>query len=431
MNHCSARFSLHQCFQAWRGNLQQAAATGERLQGLAHRLARTSFGIAALDKAIYDGLGRDRADFVRRQTEQARAQGPMEFAHRIRAVLRMGRRYRAPQILRGLRDGAHTAWTHGRHTPFLMNYLEAQLGTTWFTMEAPASAVYISGSGTAPGSPVADLFFHFLYSRFLVHMETALLAEGHCVRLHSSDAKDSVAPTWADDTALLIGPLPPDRLAPTLSRVASLLSCGLSGMGLEANFGPGKSEAVVHIAGPGSAPEKVRLVSERALPRFLYGAGHWTPRNASAYRQSFRPITGISSAGYSNHEVAAVLGLPTAEELLHQARAVAFVDACETGSAAVHAALRKDGTWLRIAWDVPISLCTTDPPNLSGLLETLPGGRAHARRLCKGFLRAQVTNRAPPPVLETRDPAVTEAPQSRLRYTPSCGTSVRLVVLPS
>ena len=35
--------------------------------------------------------------------------------------------------------------------PFLINYLEAQLGTTWFTMEAPASAVYISGSGTAPG----------------------------------------------------------------------------------------------------------------------------------------------------------------------------------------------------------------------------------------------------------------------------------------
>ena len=141
--------------------------------------------------------------------------------------------------------------------------------------------------------------------------------------------------------------------------------------------------------------EKVRLVSERALPRFLYGAGHWTPRNASAYRQSFRPITGISSAGYSNHEVAAVLGLPTAEELLHQARAVAFVDACETGSAAVHAALRKDavlgsalrGSHFRLVMGehVPISLCTTDPPNLSGLLETLPGGRAHARRPMQGL----------------------------------------------
>ena len=79
---------------------------------------------------------------------------------------------------------------------------------------------------------------------------------------------------------------------------------------------------------------------------------------------------------------------------------------------------------------VPISLCTTDPPNLSGLLETLPGGRAHARRLCKGFLRAQVTNRAPPPVLETRDPAVTEAPtitaaiHPELRHQcPTCGAT--------
>ena len=91
MTHCSACHFLHQCFQAWRGNLQHAAATGERLQGLAGRLARASFGLAALDKAN-EGIGRDRADFVRRQTEQAREQGPMEFAHRIRAVLRMGRR---------------------------------------------------------------------------------------------------------------------------------------------------------------------------------------------------------------------------------------------------------------------------------------------------------------------------------------------------
>ena len=49
--------------------------------------------------------------------------------------------------------------------------------------------------------------------------------------------------------------------------------------------------------------EKVRLVSERALPRFLYGAGFWASRTATeseltldpiraTYRQSFRPITG-------------------------------------------------------------------------------------------------------------------------------------------
>ena len=177
--------------------------------------------------------------------------------------------------------------------------------------------------------------------------------------------------------------------------------------------------------------EKVRLISERVLLRFLYGAGFWAPRTVAereltlgpirtTYRQSFRPITGTSSAGFSNQEVASFLGLPTAEELLHQARAAAFTEVCDTGSAAVHALLRRDGTWLGLAWDsfrtvlgehVPVGLCTSDPPALAELLALLPGGADQARQLCKRYLKAQCANRAPPPPLAARDAAASEMPK--------------------
>eukprot|EP00439_Symbiodinium_sp_Y106_P076621 s57_g15.t2 len=328
---------------------------------------------------------------------------------------------------------------------YLVQYLEAQLGTTWYAMSAPASTTFVAGSGTAPGSPVADLFFGFLYSRFLIQIEEALLGEGHCVRLNPSDPKDSVAPTWADDTALLIGPLRPDRLLPALAGTAfkhyTHLGTVISHNGSEEPNLQHRAALLRQLFKPLRSrllynrwltqQEKVRLISERVLLRFLYGAGFWAPRTVAereltlgpirtTYRQSFRPITGTSSAGFSNQEVASFLGLPTAEELLHQARAAAFTEVCDTGSAAVHALLRRDGTWLGLAWDsfrtvlgehVPVGLCTSDPPALAELLALLPGGADQARQLCKRYLKAQCANRAPPPPLAARDAAASEMPK--------------------
>ena len=265
---------------------------------------------------------------------------------------------------------------------------------------SPLPGPYISGSGTAPGSPIADLLFSFVYARFLQHVEEILLAEGHYVAMCSTHDVATM-PTWADDTAVLIGPVAPSQLATSLQRVTDLVARGLSRAGLDPNFGPGKTEAVIHFEGTGSRDarrqllclaepgvsfeshlrgtqslrlvptyvhlgtvvshnlseepnlqhrthllkqlfqplrrrllynddlmkhEKVRLLEERVLPKFLFGAGFWTPRNTRehdmsldplrcAMRQAFRPITGVSSAGFSNQEVAAALGLPMAGRL--------------------------------------------------------------------------------------------------------------------
>ena len=55
-----------------------------------------------------------------------------------------------------------------------------------------------------------------------------------------------------------------------------LLNHGLSELGLEANFGPGKSEAVVHLAGPGPAPVKRDLLC-RTEPGVAFVAASGAP----------------------------------------------------------------------------------------------------------------------------------------------------------
>ncbi|OLQ10081.1 hypothetical protein AK812_SmicGene6223 [Symbiodinium microadriaticum] len=765
LEHNFGRTLLFQCFAAWAGRNRTAQSQARRLLGLSERISRASFSLTALGKAIGDNFRADRAQFTRRAMETARGAGAAEFAHSIRAILRTGRRFRAPQILHQISDGASTAaceedilallgkhfakperarqqqgrdllalfdlvrppaakvdmtslpsvadiasatmalmrgkapgmsglpaelfqadafstaellfpvlaksvlrcngplqhngglaraipksklqastpagWRSillleptgkilqkayrpqlilaleqhksknqygglprrrleepsvmvrahfarlkaGRQTggalfidsraayyslvrdtliasctmqtdeqlrqraralfPFrddqdgyvqhmkqggliqalqlpepLVRYLESQLGTTWFAMEAPAHTPYVSGSGTAPGSPIADLLFSFVYARFLRHAEELLLAEGHYVAL-CAESDPFLMPTWADDTAVLIGPAPPSHLTTSLQRVADIVVRGLSGAGLDPNFGPGKTEAVVHFEGAGSRDakrqllcrsepgtqfhsptcaeqhlrlvptyvhlgtvvahnlseepnllhraqllqqifqplrmrllyngdltkaEKVRLLEERIFPRFLFGAGLWTPCNSRehdmavdplhrAMRQAFRPILGISSTGFSNQEVAAALGLPTAEDCLTQARATTLLHMLRTCSTEVWSGLLMDGHWYQLAWNAlrkvadeawPVALCTANPPPPQTLLPLLP---ANCSSLCKNYLRV-CKKRQPTVALLPRcadayeTPAVTQTAHPALACTCDiCGLS--------
>ncbi|CAE7773935.1 unnamed protein product [Symbiodinium sp. CCMP2592] len=386
----------------------------------------------------------------------------------------------------------------------LVRYLESQLGATWFAMHGPVDKAFLSGSGTAPGSPIADLLFSFIYSRFLCQAEAQLLAEGHYVALCEA-ATPAVLPTWADDSAALIGPLPPDQLQVSLRRVIEIIGIGMSRGGLDPNSGPGKTEAVIHFAGPGSravrrallaqtepglpfnkadesrgwlrivpaythlgtvvshdggempnlrhrasltrqlfkplrhrllynqhltAQEKVRLLEECVFPRFFFGAGFWTPRNVAEQdfiidtahnimRQSFRPILGISSTGYSNSEVAAALGMPRAEQRMHHARAVAILRFSQTGSDETWQGFRADGAWLRAAWasmqqvcgeNLPVSLCTSEPPSLEVLRQALPSGPSVQLAACRRYLRSCGDGVPSQAGLTERDPSCHEMP---------------------
>ena len=376
--------------------------------------------------------------------------------------------------------------------PELLRYVEAQLSSTWFSMQAPSEVLFTSASGTAPGSPVADLFFGLLYSRFLADTEALLLSEGIYVAAHSVDGGPSPAPspTWADDSAFLLGPMRPDAVGAALQRVMEIACGGLRAPGLQANLAVGKSEGMPILVGTGSqkarrellhatepavdfslpggepvqlrlapqyvhlgnvvcasgregpnleyrqglarelyrplrrkvlfsqyhtAQEKTELLASRVIPRFAHGAGVWLPSSEAEsqacyepirkfLRGAFRPVTGISCAGFSNTEVAAALDLPMAEEYVCVARVRAFMDVCQPAGAPAWGALDAAPSWKTLAWaalgqvagHLGLDFLRHTCPLLPDVAPSVVMHHAVLRRACKVYLRKCRQSRAPP-----------------------------------
>ena len=95
----SDKLLVFQAFSAWMGRRSVATACARRQQDLADRRLLHAAEVVAANRAVSRGLAADRAAFVHRATDEARSLGPSAFAHRIRAVLRCGRRYKPPQLL--------------------------------------------------------------------------------------------------------------------------------------------------------------------------------------------------------------------------------------------------------------------------------------------------------------------------------------------
>ena len=95
----SDKLLVFQAFSAWMGRRSVATACARRQQDLADRRLLHAAEVVAANRAVSRGLAADRAAFVHRATDEARSLGPSAFAHRIRALLRCGRRYKPPQLL--------------------------------------------------------------------------------------------------------------------------------------------------------------------------------------------------------------------------------------------------------------------------------------------------------------------------------------------
>ena len=88
-------------FHTWRSACD--AAPTERVWRYAHRqhynAARWAMVAGRTAKATSQAILRDKANFVRQAMEEAREDGPAQFAHRIRSILRTGRSFRTPTLL--------------------------------------------------------------------------------------------------------------------------------------------------------------------------------------------------------------------------------------------------------------------------------------------------------------------------------------------
>ena len=138
-----------------------------------------------------------------------------------------------------------------RLPPELHRVLTAQLRDTWYIDGNPGTTLYSTKSGTSPGSPVADTLFAFLFSRFLRGMEAFIRDSGVSphVAVHRSGGTAAEAPTWADDVVILFTSPTPADVPNTLAAIGEQVITRLRRLGLTANLGSGKTEAVVSIRG--------------------------------------------------------------------------------------------------------------------------------------------------------------------------------------
>ena len=109
-----------------------------------------------------------------------------------------------------------------------------------------------------------------------------------------------------------------------------------------------------------SEKEKLLLLKSRVITSFMHGAGLHALRTqreqekfadvvARFHRGAFRPIVGVSSRGYTNLEIASILGLALPEELLAVARARALADLGRAKLLPVLRCFEADGHWWRLA----------------------------------------------------------------------------------
>ena len=121
-------------------------------------------------------------------------------------------------------------------------------------------------TGTRPGDPIADLIFACGYAVIQVEFAALLRENGlmGTIPMHAGGIFSvSVAPgdcsavglppvNYMDDTAFVIMAECPSQLIPRLALAACLFVRTCRRHGLEVNFGPGKTEALVRFGGEGS-----------------------------------------------------------------------------------------------------------------------------------------------------------------------------------
>ena len=141
--------------------------------------------------------------------------------------------------------------------------LAAQLCTTWYADGRPGTTLYQTQSGTAPGSPVADALFAALFSRFLKGIEGFLRAAGISphIEVVRQGHQGAEAPTWADDVVILFIANGAEDVPTVLAQLGSQVLSRLRELGLVANMGPGKTEAVVAIRGAHSRQVRRALLT--------------------------------------------------------------------------------------------------------------------------------------------------------------------------
>eukprot|EP00438_Fugacium_kawagutii_P006388 Skav214721 [mRNA] locus=scaffold2250:240981:245369:- [translate_table: standard] len=157
-----------------------------------------------------------------------------------------------------------SALTQSHASEHLTYVIRAMHRFTWFVCEQERDRVALTTRGSRPGDPIADVLFNLVMSRAMTQIEEKL-REHDLLECFSLD-KDKPMPfrchgtiqtqfsgqAWVDDLIFMTSSSDPAVLCQKASQIVSIVQQELATMGIEMNLARGKSEALIHLAGPGS-----------------------------------------------------------------------------------------------------------------------------------------------------------------------------------
>ena len=160
--------------------------------------------------------------------------------------------------------------------------------STWFVLSQDDQVVHTS-RGTRPGGALADIVFNVLFSKVLQRRDPVAFRDtvpvvpwdGRRSPYHCSEGGNGGAPqalgdvVYADDLATFVVSPTALELRPALGRVASATLDVLGPHGLQPNYGPKKTAAIIAVHGKGSRGVRRSLFGDlhAKLPVFLEHAG--------------------------------------------------------------------------------------------------------------------------------------------------------------
>ena len=152
--------------------------------------------------------------------------------------------------------------------PNLQATIQELFSATWNTVKVACgheNPPMQSTRGTRPGDPVADLAFtcvmQTILSRFLQDARDLLPV------IPSAEGDQVVPPiTWVDDVAIFLESEQAAQIIPQVQQVVALMYKHCRAYGLDLNFAPGKTEALLRLHGRCSTQIRKKVFQEKFLP---------------------------------------------------------------------------------------------------------------------------------------------------------------------
>ena len=190
--------------------------------------------------------------------------------------------------------------------------LQAAFQATWFAVDVQQEVVQATQKGTTPGSPLADILYQFVSEVSMRCLAEHMADEGLAAMYQGRYGACCATPqSWLDDVALLIGA--PDALsvAEATARVAGLAQQYLAVTGVAVNYGVGKTEAIVVLAGKGAAAAKRTL--------FATGNGQVCVRGPDGSTQPLRCVAEYTHLGaVRSHTASSIAAICKREEIARE-----------------------------------------------------------------------------------------------------------------